>query len=251
MSKIIDILEEKLNKGQNAMVMMVGDSITYGRYKCAINETYSAYIAKFLASRFPEAEVIRYDGKNAPGVPRIDGYETPTTVQEGNKGRLTVVGCGRGGNTVRMALNRSDDYTGSFITGEYPDVFFLMFGINDALKSDPSKFILPEKFYEDLKELHNLLRKTNPDAEIVYMTPTYGDEGDSKESCLDEYSDVVVKHAAETDSTLVDTHKLWMDHLIVGGENRGQGDWLDDDPWHFSPVGSYETAKFVFDELNK
>jgi hypothetical protein len=44
MSKIIDILEEKLNKGQNAMVMMVGDSITYGRYKCAINETYNVSV---------------------------------------------------------------------------------------------------------------------------------------------------------------------------------------------------------------
>ena len=251
MSKTIDILEEKLNNGQNVTVMMVGDSITYGTYYCAADETYCACLTKMLADRFPEAEVIRYDGRVKGGLDPIDGYETPVTVQKGSKGRLTVVRSGVGGNTVRRVLNRSDDYTGKFINGEYPVAFFIMLGINDALKSDPSKFILPEKFYEDLKELHNLLRKTNPDAEIVYMTPTYGDEGDSKESCLDEYSDVVVKHAAETDSTLVDTHKLWMDHLIVGGENRGQGDWLDDDPWHFSPVGSYETAKFVVDELNK
>lgn len=34
MSKIINILEEKLTKGQNATVMMVGDSITYGMYYC-------------------------------------------------------------------------------------------------------------------------------------------------------------------------------------------------------------------------
>lgn len=251
MSKIINILEEKLNKGQNAMVMMVGDSITYGRYYCNAEETYCACLTKMLASRFPEAEVIRYDGKNTTGVTHIDGYETPTTVQEGNKGRLTVVGCGVGGNTVRRALNRSDNYTGNFINGEYPDAFFLMFGINDALKDDPSKFILPEKFHEDLKELHSLLQKTNSGAEIVYMTPTYGDEGDSKASCLDEYSEAMKRHAQETNSMLIDTHKLWMEHLVVGGENRGQGDWLASDPWHFSPVGSYETARFVFEELNK
>lgn len=85
----------------------------------------------------------------------------------------------------------------------------------------------------------------------MYLTPTYGDNGDSRESCLDSYSETMKKHAYETDSMLIDTHNLWMEHLVVGGENRGQRNWLVSDPWHFSPIGSYETAKYIFNELNK
>ena len=56
------------------------------------------------------------------------------------------------------------------------------------------------------------------------MTPTYNDGGKTSASSLDYYSDKIKLLAEEIDSLLIDTHKLWMDHLIVDSENYGQRD---------------------------
>ena len=167
MLKAIKKITEKLNKGENALIMFVGDSITWGENHCTSEQTYCAEFARLLGKRFPNVTVLRYDGIMQGGAMPLKGYSQPVTVQKGTKQTLTVVRCGVGGDTVRRALNRMGDYIGAFITGEEPDAFVAMFGINDALASDPSKFIEPDGFYSDLKIFCELLEEKNKGAEIV------------------------------------------------------------------------------------
>ena len=252
MSIIKETIENKLKKGENVLIVAVGDSITWGLNHCTAEQTFCALLAKMLAERYPEISVLRYDGKASGEYKPIQYYEGPCTVSSGKKQTLTMVRSGVGGNTVRRAINRSDDFAGTFITGEKPDVFLLMFGINDALSEDKNKYVTPDVFYSDLKELYHLLKTSDPNAHVVFLTPTYNDLGLWKKSGLDPYSDKMKQLAEETGSFLIDTHRLWMDHCIVGSEHYGQRDWLSDtegDACHFSPEGSRKTAEFIFNTI--
>ena len=250
---VVERLEQKLNKGENALIMAVGDSITWGLNHCTAEETYCAILAELFGERFPEATVLRYDGiMDVDELAPLKGYFGPITVQRGESRTITLVRSGVGGNTVRRALKRTEDFAGSFLTGELPDVFLLMFGINDALKSDPSKFVVPEKYYQDLKKLYTLLQMANPTAELVFLTPTYNDLGEEPVSHLVPYCEKMKQLAKETGTGLIDTHQLWQQHLITGSANYGQREWLSGTPGdscHFSPEGSRATAEFIFREL--
>ena len=254
MKKAIDVISEKISKNENAIILFLGDSITFGETHCTSEETYCAEIARLFAKQFQNTKVVRYDGISQGEAMPLKGYSKPIVVQNGDKGTITVIRCGVGGDTVRRAINRKNDYIGKFITNEYPDIFVMMFGINDALCGDESKFVLPEKFFDDYKELCGILEDNNKDALKIFMTPTYNDLGNSKKSFLDSYAEKVKEIARITDSQCIDTHKLWMDHLEVGSENYGQRDWLsgvEGDGCHFSPEGSKNTAQFIFSELIK
>lgn len=249
MPKAVEKITKKLENGENALIMFVGDSITWGENHCTSEETYCAEFARLIGKQFPKITVIRYDGIMQGGAMPLKGYSEPVTVQKGSGQTLTIVRSGVGGDTVRRALNRQSDYTGAFITGEMPDVFVAMFGINDALAGDPSKFILPDGFYSDLVEFCEVLEEKNVGAEIVLMTPTYNHSGKNEDDGLGAYADMVKKVAAEKEMQLIDTHKLWLEHLIVESEHYGQREWLSNvegDCCHFSPEGSRETAKFIF-----
>ena len=249
-----DYIENKLKNGDNVMIVAVGDSITWGMNHCTADETFCAELAKLFAKHYPAVSVLRYDGVAGGEYKPIKYYEGPLEVSKGTGPKITVVKSGVGGNTVRRAINRSDDFVGTFITGEKPDVFLLMFGINDALSEDKNKYVTPDVYYSDLKELYDLIKTNNPNARTVFLTPTYNDLGLSEKSGLDAYSDKMKALADETGSLLIDTHRLWMDHLVVNSENYGQRDWLSSvpgDACHFSPKGSIETAKFIFDGIMK
>ncbi len=254
MNCLLAKIEAKLSAGESYLVMAVGDSITYGRNHCTDEETYLACLARAFAVRYPRARVLRYDGVPDGEMKPLAGYAGPVVVQEGTAGELVFVRCGVGGNTVRRALSRAGDYTGRFLTGQEPDLFLLMFGINDALSEDPRKFITPERFYEDQREMHALLKETDPDADIVLMTATYNDPGEQQGSRLDPYTEMTKRLAAETGSYLIDTHALWMAHYQPGTERHGQREWLSAEPsdmCHFSPEGSRATAMFIFDALTE
>ena len=247
-------ISDRISKGENQLIIAVGDSITWGLNHCGEEETYCAELARLFAKSMPEANVVRYDGIVKEERRPLDGYSEPKTVQSGSKGRLTLVKSGVGGDTVQRAINRFDDYAGDFINGERPDLFLLMFGINDALASDPDKFVSPEQFYNNYALLCDMLKKGNPNAEIVLMTPTYNDNGTSAQSCLDPYCEKVIELARKNGFQYIDMHKLWMEHLIVGSENYGQRDWLsgaEGDSCHFSKKGAADAAKFIFSELDK
>lgn len=94
------------------------------------------------------------------------------------------------------------------------------------------------------------IKKSNPNVEIVLMTPTYNDEGTGVQSCLDPYCKNVIELALK----YIDMHKLWMEHLIVGSDNYGQRNWLSGaigDTCHFSKKGAANAAEFIFSELDK
>ena len=51
---------------------------------------------------------------------------------------------------------------------------------------------------------------------------------------------------------VIDLHHTWMEHLNVGGENYGQGDWLcgvEGDSCHPSDKGHEEIAKNIISVL--
>lgn len=247
-------IENRISKGENYLIIAVGDSITWGLNHCSEEETYCAELARLFAKSLPEANVVRYDGIVKEERRPLYGYSEPKTVQSGSKGTLTLVKCGVGGDTVQRAINRFDDYAGEFINGEKPDLFLLMFGINDALASDPDKYVSPERFYNNYAVLCDMLKNSNPNAEIVLMTPSYNDEGIGTQSCLDPYCEKAIELARKNGFQYIDMHKHWMEHLIVGSENYGQRDWLsgaEGDLCHFSQKGAADAAKYIFSELDK
>ena len=245
------LIEERLSEGKNVLIFFVGDSITEGTTHVTDDETYTAFVARLFAKRYSQATVVRYDGIVEDGLLPLKGYSSPVEVQNGTKGKIIVVRCGIGGNTVRRAINRKNDYISEFLTGEKPDIYVSMFGINDALSEDKDKYVTPEQFENDLKEYYEILC-TNEKSVKVFMTPTWNDNGDRRESHLEPYVDKVKLFTKEKGLQCIDTHKLWMEHLEVGAENYGQRDWLSGvkgDGCHFSVNGGAETAKFIFGEL--
>lgn len=244
-------INEKLVNGENILIMLVGDSITWGLNHCSNEETFCAYLARLFAQKYPMINVLRYDGIVSEEAKPLEGYEGPINVNHGEISTLTLVKSGVGGDTVKRAFARSNDFVGTFKTGKKPDLFLLMFGINDSIHI-PEKYATPEEFYNDYKKLYNLIRKENSNSEIVLLTPTYNDSGESIKSTLDNYSKMVKRLANEVGCQVIDTHEFWMNHLVVGTENYGQREWLSGkkgDFCHFSPAGSSATAEFIFNEL--
>ena len=219
-------IENRINKGENYLIIAVGDSVTWGLNHCSEEEIYRAEFARLFANSMSEANIVKYDGIVKEERRPLYGYSEPKAAQSGSKGTLTLVKSGVGGDTVQRSINRFDDYSGEFFNGERPDLFLLMFGINDAIASDPDKFVFPENFYLHYSELCSMLKKSNPNAEIVLMTPTYNDEGTCTQSRLDNYCEKVIELARKNGFQYIDTHKLWMEHLIVESDNYGQRDWL-------------------------
>lgn len=245
-------ISDRINNGENYLIIAVGDSITWGLNHCSEEETYCAELARLFAKSMPESNVVRYDGIVKEARKPLECYSDPVEVQRGGKATLTLVKSGVGGDTVQRAINRFEDYSGKFINGEMPDLFLLMFGINDALASDPDKFVSPDIFYLHYSKLCDMLKNSNPTAEIVLMTPTYNDNGTSTQSCLDPYVRKVIKLAEENGFKYIDLHKAWMEHLIVGSNNYGQRDWLsgaEGDSCHFSKKGAKDAAEYIFSNL--
>ena len=88
--------------------------------------------------------------------------------------------------------------------------------------------------------LVNQIRAAHPDADIVFMTPTYfGSTGTS----LDMYAKKMTELGEKLHIGVIDLHKLWMDHWIEGAEHYGQGDWLTTDDCHPSDIGHKAMAE--------
>ena len=226
------IIREKIQNSNEYTIFSVGDSITEGFRSTSAENTYTAVFARRLGEHFPQKTVIRYDGKrhkheNSALMP-LATYGEPISVQNGTEtgGKITVIRSGIGGNTVRRLLNRRDDYIGKVIDSRTADLFIISAGINDSLIKDASKYVPPEKYAEDLWELIELIRKNHPNADIIFMTPTWHDHGEVNTSSVDDYANTMICVAQEADIPVIDQHKIWMEHLIVGGDNYGQGDWL-------------------------
>ena len=145
---------KKIRCNEDITIEFVGDSITHGLNHCLIEETYVAKFASLMAKRFENYTVCRYDGVVADELSPMKSFDGPILVSQGKgQGRIDVIKNGIGGNTLQRAMKRIDDFTGILVNGKAPDVIFMMFGINDALKSDPSKYVTAEQFKINYKAL--------------------------------------------------------------------------------------------------
>ena len=241
---------DRMTDAQNYTIFVLGDSITAGFRSTDREHTYTAVFARGLAERFPKRNVWRYDGvwystKDAELRPLL-GYDGPFPVQQGEDKTLTVVRSGIGGNTVRRMLNRKDDFIGKTIDGRVADLYTVMVGINDALQKDPTKFVEPDVFGEDLNRLLDELEAGNPTADIILMTPTFNDKVIQSDSRLKPYVDVMLTVAADRAVPVIDQHACWMAHYRPDASHYGQGDWLSDvegDSCHPSNLGHEAIAK--------
>lgn len=245
-----------MDNADSFSIFFVGDSITEGARASSDETTYVAYVAEGLAKKYENKRVVRYDGKRHP---TTDGallpllkYDGPIEIQRGNNGILSVIRSGIGGNTVQRLLNRKTDFIGKEIGGRTADLFIINVGINDALKCDPCKYVTSETFADNLNALIDEIEKGAPNADIILMTPSYNDTGDSNISNLDPYANKMRSIAKERQIPLIDLHKAWMDHLVIGTENYGQQDWLSGvagDSCHPSDIGHKAIAQTILDCL--
>lgn len=244
---------KKIENGEDAILCCVGDSITYGLNHCLAEETYTAKLAVQFGFKYPDTAVLRYDGNCTDNAyDPINGYTGPILVHSGEKGRLTVIRNGIGGNTVARLINRIDDFTVLLPDGVKPDVITVMVGINDALSEDANKYVTPEQFKLNYRKLLNLLAERLPDTAVVLLTPSYNDNGLCEKSRLEPYCDAVKLLAKEYSLPLIDVHSLWMKHLIIGSNHFGQREWLSNskyDACHPTPLGAEMTARYIFDSM--
>ena len=252
-AKTMKEIVKRMEKSEEYAIFTLGDSITLGACASSDENTYTAVVARGLAERYSARTMIRYDGQQAKTpdgelIP-VERFDGPVTVQTGEKGKLTVVRCGIGGNTVRRLLNRRGDYAGRAFEGRIADLFTVCLGINDSLRKDPSKYVTPEQYKSDLFELLDLLAYTNPMADVILMTPTYYHDGSAKESYLDLYAEKMIEVAKERELPLIDLHKTWMDHMVVGGAGNGQGDWLPFDKCHPGDLGHRLMGEEILENL--
>lgn len=262
-------MEQIVNKIKNSsdyQIMMVGDSITYGTgsrddYPKTNNsspddeKTYVAVFARLLGQKLTNKTILRYDGvydgrKNENGTAYIHTYNGPVTVQSGSAGKITVVRSGIGGNTVARLLKRKSDFLGKAVANKAADLFIIKSGINDALNyvdSEGQKHLEPDVYKATLNTLLTEIAKSNPNADVILMTPTVNDDHTKQTySQLDIYATKMKEVAAEWGVPVIDLHKLWMDHLDKNAANYGSGDWLTTKPGdlcHPSPKGHEAIAK--------
>ena len=241
---------KKINEAKEYTIFVLGDSITEGFCATDDEHTYTAVFARLIAEKYPQRQVVRYDGKTF-SCPQcellpLEKYVGPISVQDGDEGRITIVRCGIGGNTVARLLARKDDFLGKAIDGRTADLFTVCLGINDSLTNDRRKYVTPDTYAANLERLLDEMRLSAPDADVIFMTPTYNDFGTSAESTVDDYAHAMVSVAEKHGIPVIDLHKKWMAHMVIGSENYGQRDWLtgkEGDYCHPSNVGHSAIAE--------
>ena len=241
-------LVEKFRCNDDVTIEFVGDSITHGLNHCGAEETYVAQFALLMANRFENYTVCRYDGIVADERSPMKGFDGPIFISHKESGgRIDVIKNGIGGNTVRRAMARIDDFTGTLANGNEPDVIFMMYGINDALKSDPQKYVTAAQFKADYKALVEQVRSRNPDALIIIMGATTNDQS------IEAHCQKSEELAEEENIPYIDLHKLWSDHFDAKAEHFGHGDWLanDRDACHPTPKAAHIMAEHIADEFLK
>ena len=223
-------IAKKISDAKDFSIFFIGDSITEGFCATDAENTYVAVFAREIAKRFEGRRVIRFDGQRQLADDSellcLKDYGDAVEVQDGKDGTLTIVRSGIGGNTVQRMLNRKRDFICREVGGRDADLFIINVGINDALFSDPKKYVTVDVYGKNLEILIEDIEQGMSDTDIILVTPSYNDLGLSDESCLDGYSDMMKSVARKRNIPVIDLHKVWMEHLVVGGENYGQGDWL-------------------------
>ena len=237
---------EKIKCNDDITIEFVGDSITQGMNYCHAEETYAAKFAYLIAQKFENYSVSRYDGIISDEFSPMKCFDGPILVSyKENQAIIDIIKNGIGGNTVQRAMNRIDDFTGILANGKAPDVIFMMFGINDALKSDPKKYVTAEQFKTNYKALLDEVKKRNPDAFIIMLGATTNDQS------IEAHCEKSKELAEEENIPYIDLHKLWSDHFDAKADRFGHGDWLCNDACHPTPKSAYIMAQKILDEFLK
>ena len=195
-----------------------------------------------MAKAFPASNIIRYDGIVKDELSPLLRYDA-TTIQEGTYGTIHIVLSGIGGNTVARAMARKQDFIGILPSGTKSDYIFTMFGINDALRSDPTKYVSAHVFKENYRILLHLLKADAPNAKIAVMTATTNDQ------CIDDHVQVTYELVQEEAVKLIDLNALWKEQYDTQKGNFGYGDWLATDACHPTPKSAQIMAQKIFHYL--
>jgi lysophospholipase L1-like esterase len=235
---------ERLKNGGDVTFTFVGDSLTWGENHCTAEETYVACFARRLGELFPEASVIRYDGITNGEFSPLKGYRK-CIIRDGGCGTLHILRSGVGGNTVVRAENRFGDYTGVLASGTRSDFIFTLFGVNDALYSDPKKYVTPEVFARQYATFLEKIRESEPEAHLFVITASYNDQ------CIDAHVEASLRTAKAFDIPVIDLNSLWRIHYNPHAENFGHGDWLagGTDATHFTPKSASLSADYIFEKF--
>ena len=120
--------------------------------------------------------------------------------------------------------------------------------VDDSLTHVPDRYVTPEVFKENYRNLINAIRETNPETMFVILTPTTNDKS------VSDHAERARELGAEEGIAVIDTNALWSAHYEPVAVNFGHGDWLSgirDDACHPTPKGADVTGKFIFDEFIK
>lgn len=236
-------LTRMLREKRHITIDIVGDSVTWGLNHCTAGETYTAQFCTMLAETYEDVSVYRYDGVSGGACCPMARFEAPVTVcaRTGDR-RIDVIRNGIGGNTVRRAIRRLSDFTGVLANGRRADITVFMFGINDALRSDPQKYVSPEVFAGDYRELLDRFRATET-SQIVLMSATTNDQS------IEDYVRQTERLAREEGCLYIDQYKVWQEHYDRRLPHFGYGDWLSDTPGdacHPTPRGAHAIAETLW-----
>lgn len=235
----------RLQRGESIDIEIVGDSVTAGLH-VSDTDTYSSRIAVALASSYPNATVIRYDGTYPSEDNPINTW-TRNVIQTGTSRQVIVIRRnGVGGDTVMRAMRRRENYVGT-ISNAYnepfrADLILICLGINDSLSTDPAKYA-PSDLYRFglITMVQEIRRRTN--AEIVLMTPTWA----GTTTNLLSYQASMKQAADSLGVGVIDLHQMFLDHYSGTGVS-GQGDWHYD-TYHPNATGHQAISDKIMSEL--
>lgn len=235
-----DDITRKLASQDELTINFAGDSLIWGKNYCDSEQTIVARFAYKLAEKFPQKSVIRYDGEVERENEPVKNFSSRLVGKGTGNGKISVIKNGVGGDTVRRALNRSADFTGKLANGKFADITFLLFGTNDSLACDPSKYVPLDVFERNYAELTELILEKKPTCKIIPISPN------NSNFPIKEYCCIIEKTARSFGFPFIDVFSLWQSHYSDGAPNYGQGEWLSGDPYHPSPIGAEKTAEFIF-----
>ena len=130
------------------------------------------------------------------------------------------------------------------VLSKKPTVVFIYIGINDVWHSTRGQGTSKEDFDSGLRDLIQKISATN--AKIVLCTPsTIGEKTDGSnplDAMLEEYAEISRKVAKETDVTMCDLRKAFLDHLKQNNADNKSRGILTRDGVHLNKAGNLFVA---------
>ncbi len=181
-----------------------------------------------------------------------NGYVTLVrqTIESKRPGsEITIIGAGIGGHKVPNLEERLD----RDVLAHKPDVVVIYIGINDVWHSLRDEGTPIDRFETGLTSLIARCQKTG--ARVVLATPSViGEKHDGSndlDDMLQKYSAVSRKVAAQTDSTLLDLQKAFVNHLQHYNLANNPKGILTTDGVHLSDAGNRFVAVKMLQALGE